>query len=78
MPSGNSGFGKFQLDGKRSFGPAIGSPGYAGDGHLYCRSRDACNDHGDPRQWRDFYRKSFPDLQLNDLQLTALPLMTCN
>ena len=69
MPRGNGGPGEFQLDSKRSFRPAIGSSGYAGNGNLYRWGRASCNHHGYSSQWRDVYGKSFLDVQLNDLQL---------
>lgn len=72
MPGGNSGPGKFQLGGKRSFRPAIGSSGHTGNGHLHGWGSNPGNDHGYPGQWRDVYGKSFLDLQLNDVQLNAL------
>jgi hypothetical protein len=64
MPGDNSGPGKFQLDGKRSFCPSVSSPGYTGNSHVYCRSRDAGNNHGHTGQWRDVYGQSFIDVQL--------------
>jgi hypothetical protein len=74
MPSDNSGPGKFQLDSKRSFCPAVGSSSYAGNGHLYRSSLDAGNGHSHPGRWRDVYGQSFIDLQLNALQLNGWQL----
>ena len=74
MPGDNSGPGEFQLDGKRSFCPAIRSSGDAGNSNLY-RWGPASGYHlRYAGERRDVYGQGYPDLQLKDLQLNDVQL----